>query len=210
MSLRIIGGDLRRRLLKTPPGIATRPYTDRVRQIVFDRIVDIVPNARVADIYSGVGTMGLESISRGAASCVFFESTPLVHRTLRENVRTLAHDVPHVCWKTDVRYTSFIPKGGDQMLPYSLLFFDPPYAQCPTMEQGGVLQKSLERLARPGVTADDAWLLIRTPDRFDLPVPDGWQLGDCWKLSTMKIWNLTKPNATDNDSCERSAEQTTD
>ncbi len=50
MSLRIIGGELRRRHLKTPQGVTTRPYTDRVRQIVFDRMVDIVPSARVADI----------------------------------------------------------------------------------------------------------------------------------------------------------------
>lgn len=195
MSLRIIGGELRRRQLKTPPGIATRPYTDRVRQIVFDRIVDNVPNARVADIYSGVGTMGLESISRGAASCVFFESTPLVHRTLKDNVQSLAGDVPHICWKTDVRYTSFTPKGGDDLLPYSLLFFDPPYAHCPTMEPGGVLHKSLQRLARSSVSTDDALLLVRTPEHFTLPTPPGWQLQDCWKLSTMNIWNLIKPDS---------------
>ena len=162
---------------------------------MFDRIVDLVPDARVADIYSGVGTMGLESISRGAASCVFFEGTALVHRTLKENVETLAGDVPGVCWKTDVRYTSFIPKGSDDLVPYSLLFFDPPYAQCPTMQPGGVLHKSLNRLARPSVSSDNALLLVRTPDRFELTVPDSWQLKDCWKLSTMKIWNLTKPPA---------------
>jgi 16S rRNA (guanine966-N2)-methyltransferase len=194
MSLRIISGELRRRQLKIPQGIATRPYTDRVRQIVFDRIVARVPGARVADVYAGVGTMGLESISRGAASCVFFEATAEVHHCLKENVQLLAPDVPTVCWKADVRYTSFVPKGVGGMLPYNLLFFDPPYAHCPRMNPGGVLSKSLSRLARPKVSSRDALLLIRTPARFDLTVPPGWELQDCWKVSTMKIWNLVKPD----------------
>ncbi len=192
MSLRIISGAMRRRQLTIPQGIATRPYTDRVRQIVFDRIVEHVPEARVADIYSGVGTLGLESISRGAASCVFIESSAEVHRCLKTNVELLADNIPTVCWKTDVRYTSFVPSGSDGMLPYTLLFFDPPYAQCPTMEPGGVLSKSLSRLSRPRVTSPDALLLVRTPGRVDLSVPAGWQLQDCWKVSSMKIWSLVK------------------
>lgn len=202
MSLRIISGNLRRRQLKTPPGIATRPYTDRVRQIVFDRIEDRIPGARIADIYSGVGTMGLESISRGAASCVFFETTAEVHLCLKENVRRLASEVPTVCWKADVRYTSFVPKGVDEMLPYTLMFFDPPYAHCPRMDSGGVLSKSLSRLARPRVSADDALLLVRTPGRFDLTVPAGWQLEDCWRVSTMNIWNLVKADDADSTQAE--------
>jgi len=193
MSLRIIGGNLRRRQLKTPPGITTRPYTDRVRQIVFDRIDDLVPDARIADIFAGVGTMGLEALSRGARSCVFIEADRDVHQSLRENVNLLAGDHPTVCWKTDVRYTSFAPKGSDTLLPYSLVFFDPPYAQCSMLESNGVLAKSLQRLAKPRITASDALLILRTPEKFDLPQLSGWQHDDCWHLSTMKIWSLRKP-----------------
>lgn len=193
MTLRIIGGELRRRQLKTPPGILTRPYTDRVRQVVFDRLVDRIEDARVADIYAGVGTMGLESISRGAASCVFIEATPLVHQMLKQNVQLLAPEVPTVCWKTDVRYTSFVPRGIEGMLPYSLIYFDPPYARCPDMEPGSILSKSLTRLARPHVSSEDALLLVRTPERFEMPMPAGWQLSECWHVSTMKVWSLTKP-----------------
>ncbi len=192
MTLRIIGGELRRRKLKTPPGILTRPYTDRVRQVVFDRLVDRIEDARVADIYAGVGTMGLESISRGAASCVFIEATPLVHQMLKQNVQLLAPGVPTVCWKTDVRYTSFVPKGSEGMLPYSLIYFDPPYARCPDMEPRNILSKSLTRLARPHVSSEDALLLVRTPERFEMPMPAGWQLNECWHVSTMKVWSLTK------------------
>ena len=193
MSLRIIGGQLRRRQLKTPQGHATRPYTDRVRQVVFDRIADRIPAARVADIYSGVGTMGLESISRGAASCVFLEANPVVHRILRYNVQHITDDSTTICWKTDVRYTSFVPRGSDGMVPYTLLFFDPPFADCQAMRHGRVLSKSLTRLARPAVTSDDALLLVRTPKLFELPIPPGWDLMQCWLFSSMKIWNLIIP-----------------
>ena len=83
------------------------------------------------------------------------------------------------------------------MLPYTLLFFDPPFADCHTMEQGGVLSRSLTRLARPAVTSANTLLLVRTPKLFELPIPAGWELQQCWLVSSMKIWNLTKPEESD-------------
>ncbi|MEZ6058941.1 MAG: RsmD family RNA methyltransferase [Planctomycetaceae bacterium] len=192
MTLRIIGGTLRRRLLTTPHGLTTRPYTDRVRQIVFDRIGASLEQARVADIFSGVGTMGLESLSRGAASCVFFEADRQVFASLKENVDLLAGDFTTVCWKTNVHRTSFRPKGCDGILPYSVVFLDPPYAQCSLLERGQPLAKALTRLARPEVTSGDVTLVLRTQDRFDLPALNRWMTQDCWHLSSMKIWLLRK------------------
>jgi len=192
MSLRIIGGNLRRRHLRTPQGIVTRPYTDRVRQVVFDRIGDVVVDARVADVFAGVGTMGLEAISRGARSCVFIDNHPQVCRILRENVSVLSDGTATICWKTDARYTSFAPRGAEGMLPYTLVFFDPPYAQAAAIQSEGSLFGALGRLARPSVTDDDVLLLVRTPERFELPELPGWHGRDCWHLSTMKIWTLRK------------------
>lgn len=190
MSLRIIGGEFRRRLLKTPPTKATRPYTDRVRQVVFDRIGELVPDARVADVFAGVGTMGLEALSRGAESCVFIEGDPKVHAALKENVEALAGDLPTVCWKTNIHRTSFRPQGAEQCLPYSLVFFDPPYAQCPLLAKDQVLGKCLVRLAKPEVTAADALVLLRTPEHFEFSDSDAWHINECWRISTMKLWLL--------------------
>ena len=192
MGLRIIGGALRRRQLRTPRGIVTRPYTDRVRQIVFDRISDSVPQARVADVFAGVGTMGLEAISRGARTCVFIDDHPIVHRMLSENVSALTEGVGTLCWKTDARYSSFAPRSSEQMLPYSLVFFDPPYAQAQALLADGVLSRSLGRLARPAVTEENSLLLVRTPEVFELPAQPGWWVQDCWHLSKMRIWTLQK------------------
>lgn len=192
MSLRIIAGDYRRRKLTTPSGETTRPYTDRVRQMVFDRITHLVEDARVADIFAGVGTMGLESLSRGAASCVFIEGDAEVHQHLLANVRHIAPDRLTLCWKTNIHRTSFRPKGFDDGLPYSLIFFDPPYPQAPLLNDGGVLAKALDRLAKPDISAPDATVLLRIPERFTLSPLRSWKLADCWNLSSMNVCVLTK------------------
>ena len=193
MALRIIGGHYRRRILKTPPGKATRPYTDRVRQIVFDRLGDAVIDAKVADVFSGVGTMGMESLSRGAQSCVFIEGDPIVHAALSENVAAIVDDEPTVCWKTDIHPTSFCPKNADECLPYSLMYFDPPYDQCPLMLEGEVLGKSLARLAKPRASTADAVMVLRTPEHFEFSETAAWKIQEVWRISTMNIWILRKP-----------------
>lgn len=190
MPIRVIAGDFRRRLLKTPRGNSTRPYTDRVRQMLFDRLD--VTGARVADVFSGVGTMGIEALSRGASSCVFFEGDPTVFECLRSNVDLIAASARTICWKTDVRRTSFRPQGGFDCLPYSLIFFDPPYADVPHLAPGHRLFESLRRLARDEISAGDATLILRTPQRTDLPDSGGWTIDERWEISTMIIWRLKK------------------
>ncbi|MFN8709072.1 MAG: RsmD family RNA methyltransferase, partial [Planctomyces sp.] len=192
MVLRVIAGDFRRRHLKTPPGIGTRPYTDRVRQMVFDRLVDEIEGARVADVFSGVGTMGLEALSRGADSCVFFEADAEVVEYLRLNVATIAPETRTICWRTDVRRTSFRPNGGSDCLPYTLIFFDPPYAQVSQLREGEPLAGSLKRLCRADISSPDASLILRTPERTDFVAVGGWEVAERWDISTMIIWKLKK------------------
>jgi 16S rRNA (guanine966-N2)-methyltransferase len=200
MSLRVISGQYRRRILKTPSDDSTRPYTDRVRQIVFDRLNHLLPGAKVADVFAGVGTMGIESLSRGAKSCVFYESGQEVHELLVSNVRAIAPEARTICWKTDVRRTSFRPNGGDDCLPYSLIFFDPPYRKADEIEPGKPLGASLKRLARDTISTKDAVLILRTPEHFETPEVALWNVHDCWELSSMMIWVLTKPGAFSDDS----------
>ncbi len=195
MSLRVIAGQFRRRLLKTPSDDSTRPYTDRVRQIVFDRLREFVPGARVADVFAGVGTMGMESLSRGAYSCVFYESNPVIHELLVSNVRAIAPEARTICWKTDVRRTSFRPNGGEDFLPYSLIYFDPPYRTADEISRGRPLAASLKRLSKDRISTPECILVLRTPEKFETPEIDGWNVHDCWELSSMMVWIMTKPGA---------------
>lgn len=192
MPLRVIGGKYRRRQLKTPHGLSTRPYTDRVRQMVFDRIEHLVAHAKVADVFSGVGTMGMEALSRGAASCVFFEGNQDVHAALKENVQSIATDAKAICWRTDINRTSFRPHGGEELLPYDLIFFDPPYADVDRMQPGKPLAASLKRLSKPNISAPDVTMILRTPLKNDFQPGSGWLLDELWEISTMAIWKLKK------------------
>ncbi|MEQ9411273.1 MAG: RsmD family RNA methyltransferase [Fuerstiella sp.] len=197
MSLRIIGGEFRRRQLKTPPGRTTRPYTDRVRQRVFDRLGEAVDGARVADVFSGVGTMGLEALSRGADSCVFIEGDPKVHEVLSANVALIATNRTTLCWKTNIHRTSFRPNGAQECLPYSLVFFDPPYDQARLLTPREALGKSLVRLAKDGITTDDAIVILRTPGHFQFSNCPAWNIDQCWRISTMNLWILHKSGTQD-------------
>ena len=190
--MRIITGRFGRRKLLTNPGQITRPISDRVKESLFQYIRDEVVDARVADIFAGTGTLGLEALSRGAASVVFFEKDRKAAELLRKNVASLKCDDETVCWQTDVTLTSFRPKNCEGFTPYTLLFFDPPYKLVPDIQQGSPLYKSLERLARPDVTVDDALMLFRTPERAVFEIPDYWKCERTVDYSTMEVHWLRK------------------
>ena len=71
--MRIIAGEFKGRQLLAPVGDATRPITDRAKQSLFDILTPIITDANVYDIFAGTGSLGLESLSRGAKFSTFFE-----------------------------------------------------------------------------------------------------------------------------------------
>ena len=86
--MRVIAGALGGRKLIAPRGLATRPTTDRVREALFS-VLSSVEGARVLDLYAGTGALGIEALSRGAASAVFVESARPAAAALRENLTSL-------------------------------------------------------------------------------------------------------------------------
>ena len=99
--MRIIAGEFRRRKLLASPGLTTRPITDRVKETLFERIGEDLVDRKVADIFAGTGSLGLEALSRGAKSVVFIESDRRGHELLRQNVATLGVEDRTLCWRTD-------------------------------------------------------------------------------------------------------------
>ena len=89
--MRVVAGDLRGRRIEAPPGHDTRPTTDKVREAIFNALgsLDLVRDARVADLFAGTGALGIEALSRGAAHCTFVERDRNVVRTLRGNLEHL-------------------------------------------------------------------------------------------------------------------------
>lgn len=82
---------MRGRRIEAPPGVGTRPTTDKVREATFNALgsLDLVRDALVADLYAGSGALGIEALSRGAAHCTFVERDRSALRTLRDNLESL-------------------------------------------------------------------------------------------------------------------------
>jgi 16S rRNA (guanine966-N2)-methyltransferase len=89
--MRVVAGELRGRRFEAPPGVDTRPTTDKTREAIFNALgsLDLVRDAVVADLFAGSGALGIEALSRGAAHCTFVERDRTALRTLRSNLDAL-------------------------------------------------------------------------------------------------------------------------
>jgi 16S rRNA (guanine966-N2)-methyltransferase len=185
--VRIIAGEFRRRRLLTNPGLTTRPITDRAKEILFERIQDLIDDKRIADIFAGTGSLGLEALSRGAHSVVFLENDKRAFELLEQNVATLNVGDRTLCWRTDALNSSFHPKGVEDFLPFDIIFFDPPYQMAERMRPDNPMSKALIRLARNTVTAKTALLFFRVARETALELPSCWELDDTRAISSMEI-----------------------
>jgi 16S rRNA (guanine966-N2)-methyltransferase len=158
--MRIIAGDYRRRQLFSPPGMTTRPIPDRVKESLFSALGLRVQGATFLDCFAGSGAIGLEALSRGAASCMFVEKDRHSADTLDRNIDAMGE----TC-----RERSTVVRGDALGLsviarcprPLDLAFFDPPYPLIQT-------RLGWERLVRQcsavvALLADNGFLMLRTP-----------------------------------------------
>lgn len=126
--MRIVGGKNRGRPLQAPKGLSTRPTSDRVRESLFN-ILSHAPWAKIEDahgmdVYAGTGALGLEALSRGAASMVFVESLPSTLDICRANIDKLEETAKTTLLKTDA---AKLPLRPSHILQRTLIFLDPPY-----------------------------------------------------------------------------------
>jgi len=121
--VRIVGGQLGGRRLVVPKDPRVRPTADRVREAWMSILGDELTGARVLDLFAGSGALGLEALSRGAASATFVElSAPSLH-ALRENIAALAVDEVVTVHRGDaLRYAERLTSGE-----FDVVLADPPY-----------------------------------------------------------------------------------
>jgi len=193
--MQIVSGKYRHRKLESNPGETTRPITARVKVALFDRIQPELQDARVADIFAGTGTIGLEALSRGALSVVFVESDRPAFERLKRNVNALKAGDETMCWQTDASKCSFRPKGAERFLPYDVVFFDPPYIFTSRLKAGTMLYRSLERLARDDVTSPEALLVFRCASETSFEVPPVWRPERRLDYSSMEVHLFRKAPA---------------
>jgi 16S rRNA (guanine966-N2)-methyltransferase len=169
--MRIVSGAWGGRRLQAPPGDATRPTSDRVREALFSILGARVEGARVLDLFAGSGALGLEALSRGAATATFVDSAPAAVRAVRGNLGALGA-------QAEVRRQDalrFLGGARDAACPYDLVFLDPPYRLATRL--GGELSESLPPVLAPGATVV-AESDRRRPLDLDLPLSDERRYGD--------------------------------
>jgi 16S rRNA (guanine966-N2)-methyltransferase len=154
--LRVVAGEFKGRRLAAPRGTRTRPTADRVREALFSMLGD-VGDARVLDLYAGSGALGIEALSRGAASAVFVERDPAAVAAIERNLEPL--DVEATVARADALRWLGRAEG-----PFDLVFCDPPY-DCASRLAGPLA----ERL--PVLTADDARIVTESDKRQPLELP---------------------------------------
>jgi 16S rRNA (guanine966-N2)-methyltransferase len=148
--MRIIAGQWRGRPIVAPKGDATRPTADRTREALFSMLVSRIGSFEglaVADLFAGSGALGLEALSRGAASCLFVEQDKPALDSLRANLAKLGA-------KGDVRAQSVLALGP-ALKPLDLIMMDPPYGTG-----AGVV--AIDKLARLGWIGPATWISVET------------------------------------------------
>jgi 16S rRNA (guanine966-N2)-methyltransferase len=169
---RIIAGEAGGRRLAVPPGERVRPTSDRVKESLFSALgPGRLVGARVLDLYSGTGALGLEALSRGAAAALMVERDPAAAAAIRTNVETLGF-ADRVVLRV-ARVASVL--AGTPPEPFDLALLDPPYDT-----PGAELEAVLEGLGERGwLTAGATVVVERAAGSDPLHWPEGW--GSTWE-----------------------------
>lgn len=165
--MRITGGELRGRRIKTPPGSRVRPTQDAVREALFSMLATRVANAAFADLFAGSGAVGLEAWSRGARSVCWVEEQPAVARMLADNVRTLCGEQGRIVRDDVFRWLKRPPEGP----PFDIVYADPPYGDD-TTDDG--IEEVMTRLAASGAMAADGLFIAEQRTGRPMPAARGW------------------------------------
>ena len=123
--MRVIAGRFRSRKLVTPPGVTTRPTSDRLRETLFNVLAPHLPESVFLDLYAGSGAVGIEAISRGARQVYFAESDRKAARAIRDNLKSLGIDEGVELFEREVM--DALRLLDSQAVRSDVIFFDPPY-----------------------------------------------------------------------------------
>ena len=186
---RIISGAAGGLRLRTPPGTATRPTSDRVREALFSRLnhEDVLAGARVLDLYAGSGALGLEAASRGAGHVLLVESDRATAEVIRANAALLARaGVSAPLQVRGARVERVLATAAPQ--PYDVVLADPPY---PTSED--TVAQVLAALVTNDWLSEGALVVVERSTRSPQPRwPDGLGQVDSRRYGETTIWFATR------------------
>lgn len=180
--LRIIGGAWRGRVLAAPAGSITRPTSARVRQALFDILLHArwadraVEDRAVLDVFAGSGALGLEALSRGAASATFMELDRAVCATIRRNIASCKAEDRARLIAADARTP---PQGA----AHDLILLDPPYGH-------DLIQGTVITLGKAGWIAPNALIAAEFGRADPIPIDIDLLEERCHGAAKIIVWKL--------------------
>lgn len=171
--MRIVGGRFRGKNLVSPKSDAVRPTSDRVRESLFNILAhgdfgqdrEIFSSARVLDLFAGTGALGIEAISRGAASVLFVEDGIEARGLLRQNIENFGLTGIARVFRRDATSLGPCQKYG----PFSLVFLDPPYGKA-------LGEKALQSAIDGGWLSEGAICVWEESATAEVEIPSGAEL----------------------------------
>ena len=161
--IRIIGGSLRNSRLNVPDLPGLRPTAERVRETLFNWLAPVLDGARCLDLCAGTGALGIEALSRGAASVQFVERDTRAAQALRDNLGRLKTSAGQVASVDAGVFLHSSPQSHD------LVFLDPPFAL-------GLWTALAQQLETGGWLTAQAWIYVESPRDSVPTLPPNWKL----------------------------------
>lgn len=186
--MRIVAGAHKGRPIATPPGLATRPTSDRARESLFNILAHApwstgLEGRRVLDLFAGSGALGFEALSRGAAFCLFVETDEAARGAIRRNIEAFqAFGVTRLHRRSA---TDLGPRPAGLGSPFDLVFLDPPYGK-------DLVIPAVEGLLPGGWITPEALIVAETGAAEDTPAPSGFALLDSRVYGAARI-SFLKP-----------------
>ena len=171
--MRVITGKARGRKLRQPENMDIRPTTDVVKEALFNIIQFDIEGRRVLDLFAGTGQLGIEALSRGAASAVFVDESNAAGKIIRENLEHCGLEGQVV--RSDA--LSFLERGGR----FDLIFIDPPY-------DTELLGKALEKIIKFDILSYGGIIICETRKETEiLSIPEPYFMGKEYKYGKIKL-----------------------
>jgi 16S rRNA (guanine(966)-N(2))-methyltransferase RsmD len=161
----IFSGELKNRKVDAPTGLATRPTSGRMRETFFNICQTLIADSHFLDLFAGSGIMGIEALSRGAASATFVDQSMDSIRCIKENLKNLGLEGKATVIHTDV-YTALerLQKKGAQ---FDLIYADPPYEHQEDLGCNVITALDKSTLLKP-----NSWIFLEESSRVILPTKE--------------------------------------
>ena len=158
--LRVISGTAKGHGLKTVKGDTTRPTSDKVKGALYNIIAPYIGDSSVLDMFAGTGSLGIEALSRGAASAVFFDRSQQCCGIIKENLQhTKLTDKASVY---TIDFTAGIEKMYKEGRKFDIIIMDPPYNK-------NFIQEALKLLTINDIMMDDGVIIAEHSIKDELP-----------------------------------------